>query len=151
MEGGEEEVGADMSELYIGSKFAFGRHSQIYRGVLHMDRNDYYGGESTSLNLTQVEASTNQVAEKQISVYQLPSKILCRVIDVQLKVEADTDEVFEQVILLPESNGMMAKSAIPQNAGTLGNMIKGSERQVGTNFGSKKQQNKKIRLQQQKE
>ncbi|KAF6175834.1 hypothetical protein GIB67_003322 [Kingdonia uniflora] len=33
MEGGEEEMGADMSELYIGSKFAFGRHSRIYRGV----------------------------------------------------------------------------------------------------------------------
>ncbi|KAF6169647.1 hypothetical protein GIB67_004039 [Kingdonia uniflora] len=55
-------------------------------------------------HIEQVEASTNQVAEKQMPVYQLPSKILCRVIDVQLKAEADTDEVFAQVTLLPESN-----------------------------------------------
>ncbi|XP_074375948.1 serine/threonine/tyrosine-protein kinase HT1-like [Apium graveolens] len=30
---GEEEWGADMSQLFIGSKFASGRHSRIYRGV----------------------------------------------------------------------------------------------------------------------
>lgn len=29
----EEEWNADMSELYIGNKFASGRHSRIYRGV----------------------------------------------------------------------------------------------------------------------
>ncbi|KAF6136895.1 hypothetical protein GIB67_018934, partial [Kingdonia uniflora] len=55
-------------------------------------------------NSNKVEASTNQVAEKQMPVYQLSSKILCRVINVQLKAEADTDEVFAQVTLLPESN-----------------------------------------------
>ncbi|WOG99492.1 hypothetical protein DCAR_0518844 [Daucus carota subsp. sativus] len=30
---GEEEWGADMSQLFIGNKFASGRHSRIYRGV----------------------------------------------------------------------------------------------------------------------
>lgn len=30
---GEEEWSADMSELYIGDKFASGRHSRIYRGI----------------------------------------------------------------------------------------------------------------------
>lgn len=30
---GEEEWSADMSELFIGNKFASGRHSRIYRGV----------------------------------------------------------------------------------------------------------------------
>ncbi|XP_027124591.1 serine/threonine-protein kinase HT1-like isoform X2 [Coffea eugenioides] len=30
---GEEEWSADMSELYIGNKFASGKHSRIYRGV----------------------------------------------------------------------------------------------------------------------
>lgn len=30
---GEEEWSADMSELYIGNKFASGRHSRIYKGV----------------------------------------------------------------------------------------------------------------------
>lgn len=30
---GEEEWSADLSQLFIGSKFASGRHSRIYRGV----------------------------------------------------------------------------------------------------------------------
>lgn len=30
---GEEEWSADMSQLFIGCKFASGRHSRIYRGV----------------------------------------------------------------------------------------------------------------------
>lgn len=32
-EEGEEEWSADMSQLYIGNKFASGRHSRIYRGI----------------------------------------------------------------------------------------------------------------------
>ncbi|XVF54769.1 hypothetical protein PTKIN_Ptkin05aG0208500 [Pterospermum kingtungense] len=55
-------------------------------------------------HIEQVEASTNQVADQQMPVYNLPSKILCRVINVQLKAEPDTDEVFAQVTLLPEPN-----------------------------------------------
>ncbi|XVE56499.1 hypothetical protein DITRI_Ditri04bG0015300 [Diplodiscus trichospermus] len=55
-------------------------------------------------HIEQVEASTNQVADQQMPVYDLPSKILCRVINVQLKAEPDTDEVFAQVTLLPEPN-----------------------------------------------
>ncbi|XP_024023134.1 auxin response factor 2B isoform X3 [Morus notabilis] len=53
-------------------------------------------------HIEQVEASTNQVAEQQMPVYDLPSKILCRVMNVELKAEPDTDEVFAQIILLPE-------------------------------------------------
>lgn len=34
----------------------------------------------------QVEASTNQVPEQQMKIYDLPSKILCRVLNVELKV-----------------------------------------------------------------
>ncbi|KAF6176763.1 hypothetical protein GIB67_031574 [Kingdonia uniflora] len=49
------------------------------------------------------EAFSNQVAEKQMPVYQRSSKILYRVIDVQLKVKVDTNEVFAQVTLLPKS------------------------------------------------
>lgn len=37
-------------------------------------------------------------------VYNLPSKILCRVINVHLKAEPETDEVFAQITLLPEAN-----------------------------------------------
>lgn len=33
-----------------------------------------------------MEASTNQVAEQQMPVYNIPSKILCRVVNVNLKV-----------------------------------------------------------------
>ncbi|KAJ0988744.1 hypothetical protein J5N97_007100 [Dioscorea zingiberensis] len=54
-------------------------------------------------HIEQVEASTNQVADPQMPIYNLQSKILCRVINVQLKAEPDTDEVFAQVTLLPET------------------------------------------------
>lgn len=53
-------------------------------------------------HLEQVEASTNQVADQQMPAYDLRAKILCRVINVHLKAESDTDEVFAQVTLLPE-------------------------------------------------
>ncbi|WOH10021.1 hypothetical protein DCAR_0729482 [Daucus carota subsp. sativus] len=55
-------------------------------------------------HIEQVEASTNQVAEQQMPMYNLPSKILCRVVNVNLKAEPDTDEVFAQVTLMPEPN-----------------------------------------------
>ncbi|KAF7840235.1 Auxin response factor 2 [Senna tora] len=55
-------------------------------------------------HIEQVEASTNQVADQHMPVYDLPSKILCRVINVMLKAEPDTDEVFAQVTLVPEHN-----------------------------------------------
>ncbi|XP_043705451.1 auxin response factor 2B-like [Telopea speciosissima] len=55
-------------------------------------------------HIEQVEASTNQVADQQMPVYNLLPKILCRVINVHLKAEPDTDEVFAQVTLLPETN-----------------------------------------------
>ncbi|KAJ3701513.1 hypothetical protein LUZ61_005218 [Rhynchospora tenuis] len=55
-------------------------------------------------HIEQVEASTNQGSEQQVPQYNLPWKILCRVIDVQLKAELDTDEVYAQVTLMPELN-----------------------------------------------
>ncbi|CAI0548053.1 unnamed protein product [Linum tenue] len=55
-------------------------------------------------HIEQVEASTNQGADQQMPLYNLPSKILCRVLNVELKAEADTDEVFAQLTLLPEAN-----------------------------------------------
>ncbi|KAJ8536109.1 hypothetical protein K7X08_034510 [Anisodus acutangulus] len=55
-------------------------------------------------HIEQVEASTNQVADQQMPLYNLPSKILCRVVNVLLKAEPDTDEVYAQVTLIPESN-----------------------------------------------
>ncbi|KAL8117515.1 hypothetical protein AgCh_015417 [Apium graveolens] len=67
-------------------------------------------------HIEQVEASTNQVAEQQMPVYNLPSKILCRVVNVNLKAEPDTDEVFAQVTLMPEPNqdeNMARKDPVP--------------------------------------
>ncbi|KAK6924606.1 AUX/IAA domain [Dillenia turbinata] len=55
-------------------------------------------------HIEQVEASTNQVTDQQMPVYNLPWKIPCRVINVELKAEAETDEVFAQVTLLPDPN-----------------------------------------------
>ncbi|XP_020581944.1 auxin response factor 18-like isoform X2 [Phalaenopsis equestris] len=54
-------------------------------------------------HIEQVEASTNQVADQQMPVYNLPAMIPCRVVNVLLKAEPDTDEVFAQVTLIPES------------------------------------------------
>ncbi|XP_071686356.1 auxin response factor 2A-like [Rutidosis leptorrhynchoides] len=55
-------------------------------------------------HIEQVEASTHQVAEQQMPMYNLPSKILCRVMNVQLRAELETDEVFSQITLMPEPN-----------------------------------------------
>ncbi|XP_042456327.1 auxin response factor 2A-like [Zingiber officinale] len=53
-------------------------------------------------HIEQVEASTNQVSDRQMPLYNLPWKILCRVMNVQLKAEPDSDEVYAQVTLLPD-------------------------------------------------
>ncbi|XP_057824437.2 auxin response factor 1-like isoform X1 [Cryptomeria japonica] len=54
-------------------------------------------------HIEQVEASTNQEAEKQLPLYEPPSKILCRVKNVLLQAEPDTDEVFANISLVPEA------------------------------------------------
>ncbi|XP_039011777.1 auxin response factor 2-like [Hibiscus syriacus] len=69
-------------------------------------------------HIEQVEASTNQASDQQMPLHNLPSKILCRVINVQLKAEPETDEVFAQVTLLPEptqdENKVEKESPIPE-------------------------------------
>ncbi|EEF41653.1 transcription factor, putative [Ricinus communis] len=54
-------------------------------------------------HMEQVEAYMNQDGKMEMPVYNLPSKIFCKVINVQLKAEAGTDEVFAQITLLPET------------------------------------------------
>ncbi|PON51928.1 Auxin response factor [Parasponia andersonii] len=70
-------------------------------------------------HIEQVEASTNQVVDQQMPAYDLSPKILCRVINVQLKAELDTDEVFAQVTLLPEDkqdgNLAVKESSLPSS------------------------------------
>ncbi|KAL6630555.1 hypothetical protein ACP70R_028628 [Stipagrostis hirtigluma subsp. patula] len=62
-------------------------------------------------HIEQVEASTNQVFEQHMQLYNFPWKILCEVMNVELKAEPDTDEVYAQLTLLPESNNADLLSA----------------------------------------
>ncbi|XP_021642686.2 auxin response factor 9 isoform X2 [Hevea brasiliensis] len=59
----------------------------------------YYFPQS---HMEQLEASTNQELNQSVPLFNLPSKILCRVINVQLLAEQETDEVYAQITLLPE-------------------------------------------------
>ncbi|KAL2551031.1 Auxin response factor 9 [Forsythia ovata] len=54
-------------------------------------------------HMEQLEASTNEELNQRITMFKLPSKILCRVFDVQLMAEQDTDEVYAQITLMPEA------------------------------------------------
>ncbi|KAL4284446.1 hypothetical protein GQ457_16G025950 [Hibiscus cannabinus] len=55
-------------------------------------------------HMEQLEASTNQELNQRIPLFNLPSKILCRVVHVQMLAEQETDEVYAQITLLPELN-----------------------------------------------
>ncbi|KAG8382115.1 hypothetical protein BUALT_Bualt05G0042800 [Buddleja alternifolia] len=52
-------------------------------------------------HMEQLEASTNQELNQRM--FNLPSKILCRVFNIQLQAEQDTDEVYLQITLMPEA------------------------------------------------
>ncbi|KAF8033392.1 hypothetical protein BT93_D2104 [Corymbia citriodora subsp. variegata] len=54
-------------------------------------------------HMEQLEASTNQELNERIPLFNLPPKILCRVMYIQLLAEQETDEVYAQITLLPES------------------------------------------------
>ncbi|MCD7454607.1 hypothetical protein HAX54_025353 [Datura stramonium] len=54
-------------------------------------------------HIEQLEASTNQALNQQIPQFNLSSKILCRVVHVQLLAEIETDEVYAQITLHPEA------------------------------------------------
>ncbi|OAY49000.1 auxin response factor 18 [Manihot esculenta] len=55
-------------------------------------------------HMEQLEASTNQELTQQIPRFNLPSKILCRVVNIQLLAEQETDDVYAQITLHPEPN-----------------------------------------------
>ncbi|PSS29108.1 Auxin response factor like [Actinidia chinensis var. chinensis] len=54
-------------------------------------------------HMEQLEASTQQGLDQQLPSFNLPAKILCKVVNVQLRAEQETDEVFAQITLLPEA------------------------------------------------
>ncbi|XP_010912181.1 auxin response factor 11 isoform X2 [Elaeis guineensis] len=64
-------------------------------------------------HMEQLLSSTDQELDQQIPLFNLPSKILCRVVNVQLRAEAETDEVYAQITLHPESDQSEPKSPDP--------------------------------------
>ncbi|KAL0454516.1 UNVERIFIED_CONTAM: Auxin response factor 1 [Sesamum latifolium] len=55
-------------------------------------------------HMEQLEASTHQGLDQQLPSFNLPSKILCKVMNVRLWAETETDEVYAQITLLPEQD-----------------------------------------------
>ncbi|KAF6146055.1 hypothetical protein GIB67_033414 [Kingdonia uniflora] len=64
-------------------------------------------------HLEQLEASTNQEVNQRIPLFNLPTKILCRVVYVQLLAEQETDEVYAQITLHPEPDQDEPRSPDP--------------------------------------
>ncbi|KAH6801831.1 auxin response factor 9 [Perilla frutescens var. frutescens] len=55
-------------------------------------------------HMEQLEVSTNQELNQRIPMFNLPSKILCSVFNINLLAEVDTDEVYAQITLMPEAD-----------------------------------------------
>ncbi|XP_062219329.1 auxin response factor 7-like [Phragmites australis] len=55
-------------------------------------------------HMEQLEASTDQQLDQHLPLFNLPSKILCKVVNVELRAETDSDEVYAQIMLQPEAN-----------------------------------------------
>ncbi|GAU28025.1 hypothetical protein TSUD_264830, partial [Trifolium subterraneum] len=51
-----------------------------------------------------LEASTNQELNQNIPLLKLPTQILCRIVNISLLAEQETDEVYAQITLVPEPN-----------------------------------------------
>ncbi|KAL3536695.1 hypothetical protein ACH5RR_000061 [Cinchona calisaya] len=64
-------------------------------------------------HMEQLEASMNQELNQQIPQFNLPSKILCKVVHVQLLAEPETDEVYAQITLHPEVDQQEPSSLDP--------------------------------------
>ncbi|KAK4766372.1 hypothetical protein SAY87_008014 [Trapa incisa] len=64
-------------------------------------------------HMEQLEASMHQGIEQQMPLFNLPSKILCEVVNVHLRAEPDTDEVYAQITLLPQSDQSEVTSPDP--------------------------------------
>ncbi|PIN18721.1 hypothetical protein CDL12_08605 [Handroanthus impetiginosus] len=61
-------------------------------------------------HMEQLEASTHQGLDQQLPSFNLPSKILCKVMNVNLRAEKETDEVYAQITLIPEKDQGEVKS-----------------------------------------
>ncbi|CAM0880587.1 unnamed protein product [Alopecurus aequalis] len=69
-------------------------------------------------HLEQLQEPTDPaLLAEQIKMFQVPYKILCKVVNVELKAETDTDEVFAQITLQPEPG-----VSVPHHHPTQGNL-----------------------------
>ncbi|KAG6601671.1 Auxin response factor 1, partial [Cucurbita argyrosperma subsp. sororia] len=100
------------SNLPSGGPHSGSSSDALYRELWHacagplvtlprQDERVYYFPQG---HMEQLEASMNQGLEQQMPSFNLASKILCKVVNVVLRAEPDTDEVYAQITLLPESN-----------------------------------------------
>ncbi|CAA0833584.1 Auxin response factor 1 [Striga hermonthica] len=64
-------------------------------------------------HMEQLEASINQGFDQHLPSFNLPSKILCKVVHVQLRAETETDEVYAQITLIPEQDQSEVMSPDP--------------------------------------
>ncbi|KAG8058992.1 hypothetical protein GUJ93_ZPchr0002g23481 [Zizania palustris] len=65
-------------------------------------------------HMEQLEASTDQQLDQHLPLFNLPSKILCKVVNVELRAETDSDEVYAQIMLQPEADQNEPTSLHPQ-------------------------------------
>ncbi|XP_051216899.1 auxin response factor 7 [Lolium perenne] len=65
-------------------------------------------------HMEQLEASTDQQLDQHMPLFNLPSKILCKVVNVELRAETDSDEVYAQIMLQPEADQTEPTSADPE-------------------------------------
>ncbi|KAH7658048.1 auxin response factor protein [Dioscorea alata] len=68
-------------------------------------------------HIEQLEASTNQELDALIPPFNnLPPNILCRVVNIQLRAEHETDEVYAQITLQPDSQAELTSPdmAVPE-------------------------------------
>ncbi|KAL5207985.1 hypothetical protein ABZP36_032420 [Zizania latifolia] len=65
-------------------------------------------------HMEQLEASTDQQLDQHLPLFNLPSKILCKVVNVELRAETDSDEVYAQIMLQPEADQSEPTSLHPQ-------------------------------------
>ncbi|KAK8509686.1 hypothetical protein V6N13_093540 [Hibiscus sabdariffa] len=74
-------------------------------------------------HMEQLEASTNQELHHEAPLFNLPSKILCRVLHVQLLAEQETDEVYAQITLQPEADQSEPTSPDPSPSEALKRVV----------------------------
>jgi len=65
-------------------------------------------------HMEQLEASTHQQLDQYLPMFNLPPKILCSVVNVELRAEADSDEVYAQIMLQPEADQNELTSLDPE-------------------------------------